>query len=178
VEAQVEAQDGEQAAEQSGIEFPSRENLEDQLTAFEKKAEEYKEKALLAHAELENVRKRAERDVQNAHRYANDKLLTEMLPVIDSLTRAQEGVNSEDPQVQAMCEGIQLTLDLLEKTLAKFAVEAIAPETGEAFNPEQHEAMSMAPAGDVASGCVVQTLQKGYLLNGRVLRAAMVIVAQ
>jgi molecular chaperone GrpE len=71
-----------------------------------------------------------------------------------------------------------LTLDLLEKTLAKFAVEAIAPETGEAFNPEQHEAMSMAPAGDVASGCVVQTLQKGYLLNGRVLRAAMVIVAQ
>jgi molecular chaperone GrpE len=168
----------EQNSEASVTDFPTGENVDDQLAAVEKKADEYKEKMYLAHAELDNVRKRAQRDVQNAHRYGNEKILTDLLPVMDSLTRALEGPAPEDGQARAMHEGMVLTFDMLEKTLVKFGVEVINPEKGDAFNPEQHEAMSMVPVPDAASNTVVQVLQSGYLLNGRVLRAAMVMVAQ
>jgi molecular chaperone GrpE len=165
-------------ASDAGIEFPSRQNIEDDLTDAEQKADEAKEKMLAAYAELENVRKLSARDVQNAHRYGNEKILTELLPVIDSLTRAIEGEAPQDKAAKAMHDGIELTLDMFEKTLTKFGVEVIAPEKGDTFNPEQHEAMSMVPESGVDTNCIVQVLQKGYLLNGRVLRAAMVMVAQ
>ncbi len=161
-----------------GLEFPSHQALEDQLTAAEQKVAEFKEKAILAHAELENVRKRAERDVQNAHKYGAEKLLSDMLPVIDSLTRAIEGPEPTDSASKGMYDGIVLTLELFEKTLTKYGVEVIAPEVGETFNPEQHEAMSAVPNSGQPENTVVQVLQKGYSLNGRVLRAAMVMVAQ
>lgn len=167
--------DAEQA---ESLDFPSHQQLEDQLTAAEQKAAEFKEKMILAHAELDNVRKRSERDVQNAHKFGVEKLLGDMLPVIDSLTRALEGPEPTDAQAQAMHQGIELTLDLFEKTLTKYGVEVISPEAGEAFNPEQQEAMSMQPGTGLEPNSVVQVLQKGYLLNGRVLRAAMVIVSQ
>lgn len=168
-------QDSEQ---QEGLDFPSHQELEDQLTVAEQKVAEYKDKMVLAHAELENVRKRSERDVQNARKFGVEKLLGDMLPVIDSLTRALEGGAPTDEQAKAMHQGIELTLDLFEKTLTKYGVEVISPEAGEAFNPEQQEAMSMQPGTGLEANCVVQVLQKGYLLNGRVLRAAMVIVSQ
>lgn len=165
----------EDAAE--GIESPSRQQLEDQLTAMEQQCAEAKDKMMLAYAELENVRKRSERDVQNAHRFANEKILVELLPIVDSLTRAMEGEQPTDPQAKAIREGVQLTRDLLDKTLEKFGVESINPEQGSAFNPELHEAMSMMPAPDAESNTIVQVLQPGYQLNNRVIRAAMVIVA-
>lgn len=161
-----------------GIEFPSRGDLENQLTAMERKVDDYKNQAIRAHAELDNVRKRAERDVTNAHKYSNEKLLNELLPVLDSLVRALEGLPAEDEALKNIRHGMVLTLELLEKTLTKFGVQFIDPAVGEPFNPAQHEAMSMQPHPDAAPNTIVQVLQRGYELHGRVLRAAMVIVAQ
>jgi molecular chaperone GrpE len=168
----------EAVSPEADIPGPSGSNAQDQIQSLEQKMAEYKEKALIAYAELENVRKRSDRDVENAHRYANEKLLADLLPVIDSLMRALEGEVSEDPQVQAMRQGVELTLDLLEKTLSRFGVEVVEPASGDAFNPDMHEAMSMIPDPKAESGAIVQLLQKGYRLNGRVVRAAMVVVAQ
>lgn len=160
------------------IDFPSRDNLEDQLTAMEKKVDEYKDKAMRAHAEMENFRRRAERDVEKAHKFGNEKLLVDLLPVVDSMIRGLESPESHDPHVKSMREGIGLTLDLLHKTLSKHGVKTIDPEPGEVFNPELHEAMSAVQDPNAKPNTIVQVVQKGYELNGRVLRAAMVIVAQ
>ncbi len=159
-------------------ELPFNQSHEDQMMALEQKISEHQEKVLLAYAELENVRKRSERDVQNAHRYANEKILEDLLPVIDSLVRAQEGEAPSDPAAQSMLEGIKLTIDLLEKTLARFGVEAISPERGDDFDPAIHEAMSMMQDPELKENTIAQVLQKGYRLNNRVIRAAMVMVSQ
>lgn len=161
-----------------GIDFPSRESLENQLTAMERQVTEYKEQALRSKAELENIRRRLERDVANAHKYGSEKLLADLLPVVDSLVRGLESCDVKDPQLQTIRQGISLTLDLLHKTLIKHGVEMIEPTKGEGFDPTLHEAMSMQTLPECKSNTVIQTLQKGYSLNGRVLRAAMVIVAQ
>lgn len=166
------------ADEELGLDFPDRQKLEDQLTVLEQRELEAKNKMLAMQAELDNVRKRAERDVQNAHRYGADKILTALLPVIDSLTRALEGGEPADEKAKALFDGTALTLELLESTLAKFGVEAILPAVGDALNPEQHEVMTMMPVEGQEANTIAQTLQKGYLLNGRVIRAAMVAVAQ
>lgn len=157
-----------------GLEFPSRSNLEDQLTAMEMQMTEYKDKFLRQQAEFDNFRKRAERDVQNAHKYGVEKLLGDLLPVLDSLERGLEGVEKNDAHFQ----GMQLTLEMFIKTLGKYGVSIINPEPGENFDPSRHEAMSMQPNPDFASNTIIQVLQRGYELNGRTLRAAMVIVAQ
>jgi len=167
-------EDMEEATE--GLEFPSRDKLEDQLTAMEMKVEEYKNQYLRGQAELENVRRRAERDVASAHKFGIEKLLADMLPVIDSLVRGLEGPESRDSHAQAMRQGMVLTLELLEKTLAKYGVTAIAPQQGEVFNPELHEAVSTMSDPDAKTNTIADVMQKGYQLNGRVLRAAMVIV--
>ncbi len=152
-------------------------DLQNQVQALQLKMDAFRDQAARAAAEIDNVQRRAERDVSNAHRYGNDKLITALLPVIDSMVRAQEGVDSTDPQVTAMLDGVRMTLDLLESTLAKFGLEAIEPAIGDPFNPDTEEAMSMVPHPDLAKNSVVEVLQKGYQLHGRVLRAAMVIVA-
>lgn len=160
------------------IDFPTRGKLEDQLTEMEKKVDEYKEKAMRAHAEMENSRRRAERDVEKAHKFGNEKLLVDLLPVVDSMIRGLESPESHDPHVKSMREGIGLTLDLLHKTLSKHGVQTIDPKPGEVFNPELHEAMSVVQDPSAKPNTIVQVVQKGYELNGRVLRAAMVIVTQ
>jgi len=161
-----------------GIEFPSRDDLESQLTQMEKKVDEYKAQALRAQAELDNVRKRAERDVSNAHKFGTEKLLNELLPVLDSLVRGIEGTPETNEVLAQARKGMQLTLELMEKTLAKFGVQIIEPESGEPFDPTKHEAVGAQPNPDFKSGSVIQVLQRGYELNGRILRAAMVMVAQ
>ena len=153
-------------------------NLLNKVQALELKITGFKDQAARAMAEVENMRRRAEKDVSNAHRYGNEKLMAELLPIIDSMVRAQEGVDDSNPVVKSMLEGVAMTLELLEKTLEKFGLTVIAPEKGEAFNPECHEAMSMLPDPELEKNAIIQVLQKGYELNGRVLRAAMVIVSQ
>lgn len=169
----------EENAPVAGIDFPSRTELETQLTAMELQVEKYKDQLIRVQAEFENVRRRAERDVSNAHKYGIEKLVQEMLPVTDSLVRAlQTAANETAPGLKAMQEGMQLTLDLLYKALAKMGVTPLVPQIGESFNPDIHEAMSMLSAPNAKPNTVLQVLQQGYRFNDRVLRAAMVIVVK
>ncbi|MCH9643483.1 MAG: nucleotide exchange factor GrpE [Gammaproteobacteria bacterium] len=161
-----------------GLEYPSHEKLDETLTAVEMERDKLKDQLFRSKADLENLRRRSERDISNAHKYGSEKLLSDMLPVVDSIIRGLEGPESQDPQAQSMREGLKLTLDLLEKTLQKHGVVMIDPQVGEAFNPEKHEAMSMQQNPDAESNTILQVLQKGFELNGRIIRAAMVIVNQ
>lgn len=124
-------------------------------------------------AELENVRKRASRDVENAHRFALERFSKELLAVRDSL---EMGLAAEGVSVESLLEGSEATLKILGVTMQQFGIEEHDP-AGEPFDPEFHEAISMQPSDDVEPGSVSTVVQKGYSLNGRLLRPAMVIVA-
>ena len=132
---------------------------------------------LRAQAEIENIRRRSEMDVEKAHKFALEKFANELLPVIDSLERALEVADKENPQLAAMIEGIELTLKSLLGAVRKFGVEVVG-ETNVPFNPEIHQAMSMMESEDVAPNHVMMVMQRGYTLNGRLLRPAMVAVAK
>lgn len=163
-------------SEEEQLEFPTRQKLEDQLTALERQVDECKQQTVRAQAELENFRRRSERDLNNAYKYGPEQLIQSLLPVVDSLVRGIQSGDANDPKIKVMHEGMQLTLDLLDKTLAKFGVKVIDPAVGEAFDPKLHEAMGMQPVPGAKSNTVAQVLQKGYQLHERVLRAAMVMV--
>ncbi|MFL1815589.1 nucleotide exchange factor GrpE [Pantoea agglomerans] len=132
---------------------------------------------LRAQAEIENIRRRAEMDVEKAHKFALEKFANELLPVIDSLERALEVANKEDPQLASMIEGIELTLKGLLGAVRKFGVEVVG-ETGVPFNPEVHQAMSMMESEEFEPNHVMLVMQRGYTLNGRLLRPAMVTVSK
>lgn len=138
-----------------------------------------KEQDLRAHAELENLRKRMTQEVDKTRKFANENFALELLPVVDSLEKGIESAAVADSSeaLQAMAEGMDLTLNLLLKTLEKFGVVQIDP-VGQPFNPEFHQAMAMQENPDATPNTVIQALQKGYLLNGRLLRPALVIVAK
>lgn len=152
---------------------------DDDSTAHElrEEAERCREQALRAHAELENVRKRAERDVANAHKFALERFAGELLGVRDSLEMGLSAAEDDGADATKLHEGMELTRRMLAQAMEKFGVEAVNPE-GEAFNPDFHEAISTQPTSDVAPNTVVQVVQRGYLLNGRVLRPAMVVVSK
>jgi len=134
------------------------------------------DKAVRAQAEMENLRKRTARDVENAHKYALEKFVQELLPVIDSLelglSTSVDIENAED-----LRKGMDLTLEMFKTVIEKFGVVIVNPET-EKFDPEFHEAISMQETKNVKSGEIVAVMQKGYSLNGRLIRPAMVIVAK
>ena len=132
---------------------------------------------LRAQAEIENIRRRAEMDVEKAHKFALEKFANELLPVIDSLERALEVANKEDPQLASMIEGIELTLKGLLGAVRKFGVEVVG-ETGVPLNPEVHQAMSMMESEEFEPNHVMLVMQRGYTLNGRLLRPAMVAVSK
>ncbi|MBD8524516.1 nucleotide exchange factor GrpE [Pseudomarimonas arenosa] len=131
-----------------------------------------KDEQLRERAELDNQRKRLTRDVEQARRFANERLLNELLPVIDNLER---GLNASGGQ-DGLREGVELTLRQLQKVTEDNGLTAIDP-TGQPFNPEHHQAMSMVDSAEHPSNTVVQAMQKGYLLNGRLLRPALVVVS-
>lgn len=162
-------QDAEQSPEQGS-----------ELDVLQQKLQEYQEQALRAQAEMQNVRRRAEIDVEKAHKFALEKFVKELLPVADSLEKAvesTEGHENAGELVASIREGVEMTLTLFMNSLKKFNVEQLNP-VGEPFDPQQHEAMSMVPAPDAEPNSVVAVVQKGYLLNGRVVRPAMVVVAK
>ena len=144
------------------------------LEQAEAKAAENWERYLRTAAELENVRKRAARDVENAHRFALERFGRELLAVKDSLEMGLAA--AENASVESMLEGSEATLKILSGTMQQFGIEELDP-AGEPFDPEFHEAISMQPSTDVEPGSVATVVQKGYSLNGRLLRPAMVIVA-
>ena len=135
-----------------------------------------KDQLLRTVAEMENVRRRAQRDVENAHKFAVEKLLRDLLPVVDSLEKAEEAAQSTD-NAASMAEGIGLSLKLFVGILEKAGVVMIDP-FGEPFDPQLHEAMAMVPNPDTEPNTVMDVMQRGYTLNGRLVRAAKVIVVK
>lgn len=152
----------------------SRDSDVDEQASLQEKVDEYWDKYLRTAAELDNVRKRAAKDVENARKFALERFASELLPVRDSL---EMGLASADQADAAhLREGSLATLKQLAATLERFGVTEVDPQ-GEPFDPAVHEAMMMQPSADVEPGTVVTVFQKGYLLNGRLLRAARVVVA-
>lgn len=145
-----------------------------ELELAQAKAQENWDRYLRAAAELDNVRKRSVRDVENAHRFALERFGKELLAVKDSLEMGLAA--AESASVETLLEGKEATLKILSATMQQFGIDEIDPE-GEPFDPEMHEAISMQPSDAVEPGSVVSVVQKGYSLNGRLLRPAMVVVA-
>ena len=145
----------------------------DALAAAQAKADENWDSYVRALAEVDNVRKRASRDVENAHKFALERFGKELLAVKDTL---EMGLAVEGASIESLLEGSNATLKLLSGTLERFGIVEVDP-AGEPFDPELHEAISMQPTDNVEPGSVVIVVQKGYTLNGRLLRPAMVVVA-
>jgi len=159
------------------VDKQTQDELGQLLQQAETKAQENWDKLLRVQAEMENVRRRAERDVENAHKYALEKFAAELLPVKDSLELGAAAAQKEDADVARLREGTELTLKLLEDALGKFGIKVVDP-LEQPFNPEFHQAMSMIEAPDKKPNTVVAVMQKGYTLNERLLRPAMVVVAR
>jgi molecular chaperone GrpE len=174
-----EAQPGAQQTATETAEAPAGESAELQalLTDARTKADEHWEQCLRLQAELENLRKRSARDLAQAHKFALEKFAAELLPVRDSLEMGVAAAAEESASVEHLREGSELTLKMLTSALEKFNINEINP-LNEKFNPEYHEAMSMQERADVAPNTVVTVVQKGYLLNDRLIRPAMVIVSR
>ena len=144
--------------------------LEEQLAAAQ-------DQALRMVADLQNVRRRAEQDVEKAHKFALEKFAGDLLAVVDTLERGLEMSDPNDEAIKPMREGMELTLKMFDDTLRRYLVEALNPD-GDPFNPEQHQAMAMQESASAEPGSVLKVFQKGYLLNGRLLRPAMVVVSK
>lgn len=155
----------------------SAEDLAKLLSQAQAKADEHYEQMMRAHAELDNLKKRHARDLENAHKFALDRFVAELLGVWDSLELGHNAAQDESADISKLREGTELTLKMLGDAMAKFGVEQIDP-IDQPFNPEFHQAMSMQPRADVPANTVVAVVQKGYTLNGRLVRPAMVMVSQ
>ena len=178
MQAEVEA--AEKAAEQVDGEEMSPEAeialLHSELEAAKQTINDQKDSVVRAAADVENMRRRAAQDVEKAHKFALEKFANELLPVIDNLERAIEFSDKENEQLKPVLEGIEMTVKSFNDAVSKFGVEIVNPQ-GEQFNPEFHQAMSIQPSNDVAPNTVLAVMQKGYTLNGRLLRPAMVMLS-
>lgn len=161
----------------SEIAEQSAEDLAGLLEQARAKADEHYEQMVRAHAELDNLKKRHARDLENAHKFALDKFVAELLGVWDSLELGHNAARDEAADVEKLREGTELTLKMLGDAMAKFGVEQLDP-IDKPFDPEFHQAMSIQPRSDVPPNTVVAVVQKGYALNGRLVRPAMVMVSQ
>ncbi|WP_147271049.1 nucleotide exchange factor GrpE [Leclercia sp. W6] len=173
VEAEAEAE-AEAGAEQVDPRDEKIANLEAQLAEAQNRE---RDGILRIKAEMENLRRRTELDVEKAHKFALEKFVNELLPVIDSLDRALEVADKANPDMAPMVEGIELTLKSMLDVVKKFGVEVVA-DTNVPMDPNVHQAIAMVESEDVAAGNVLMVMQKGYTLNGRTIRAAMVSVAK
>lgn len=184
-EAATQAQGGEErdsvvtAAETEqdvAADAESPDNLTMLLEDARAKVDEHWDQLLRTRAELDNLRRRQASELEKAHKFALDGFVKELLPVRDSLELGHEAAREPGTGVEKLREGTELTLKLLTGVMGKFGVEQIDPE-GEAFNPEYHQAMTTQPRADVPVNTVLTVVQKGYSLNGRLVRPAMVIVS-
>lgn len=166
-----------QEATQEVVESLSLDELSRQLELANSKADDNWNKFVRTQAEMENLRRRTEKDLQNAHKYGLEKFIRELLPVVDSLELGIKAATADLPEIHKLREGSELTLKLFASILEKFNCFPIDP-LGEVFNPERHQAMSMQPSADAEPNTVLTVFQKGYLLNERLIRPAMVVVAQ
>lgn len=163
------------------IEDPTQDNgVPDEAVAIDEtevlraELEQLKAQSLIERADLDNQRKRMTRELDNARKFANERLLGDLLPVLDSLEAGLANAAADDP----LRAGLELTQRQLLRVAEINGLVTVAPAAGDAFDPEHHQAMSMIDADGIAPGTVAQTFQKGYLLNQRLLRPAMVVVAR
>ncbi|MBT3506795.1 MAG: nucleotide exchange factor GrpE [Methylococcales bacterium] len=163
--------------EDESVSQVSVDELTQQLVTAQEEAASNWDKVLRIQAEMENIKRRSQKDIENAHKFALVDFAKELLTVIDSLELGLQAATESSPEIAKIREGNELTLKQFQSVFSKFNIERVDP-VGEKFNPEQHQAISMQESADVEPNTVVEVFQKGYLLNGRILRAAMVIVAK
>lgn len=172
-------------ADTSAAESPEREESaetgeptpEQQVEALRQELAETREQALRTAAEAQNIRRRAEIDAENARKFAIERFARDLLPVVDNLERALASVDTKDESMAAVLEGVELTHRSFTDMLERHNLKVINPE-GEPFDPQLHEAISMVESPDAEPNSVIQVVQKGYTLNDRLLRAAMVVVSK
>ncbi|MGR9052872.1 MAG: nucleotide exchange factor GrpE [Gammaproteobacteria bacterium] len=172
-----EIENAEASVAETAVPEQTIETLEKQLVEAERKAGENWDKALRMQAEMENFKKRAQKDLENAHKFALENFAKELLPVIDSLELGLQAAIGDSEEVQKFREGTELTIKQLEAAFTKFNIEIVNP-LGRPFDHERHQAMAMQPSSDAEPNTVLNVFQKGYVLNGRLLRPAMVVVAK
>lgn len=163
--------DAGEAAEESEL------SLEDMVSQLQEDLLAARDAALRSQADAQNVKRRAEQDVEKARKFALEQFARELLPVVDNLERAVEAAGGDDEALKPIAEGVDLTLKSFLGALKKFNIEAVDPQ-GEPFDPNLHQAMSMVENNDVEPNSVIAVMQKGYTLNGRLLRPAMVMVSK
>jgi len=153
------------------------ETMEQQLAKAQDTIKDYWDQMMRLRAEIENNRKRAERDVENAHKYALKSFVENLLPVIDSMEMGQAAATADNATLESIREGAELTIGMFVQVLEKNGLEQVDP-LGEKFDPERHQAISMIDVNSAESNTVVEVMQKGFLLNDRLVRPAMVVVAK
>ncbi len=181
----VENQTEAAATEENNIEdailnaskISTDDDLQAQLEEAQKSAKDSYEKVIRAQAEMENMKRRNAIDLENAHKFALDNFAKALLEVKDSLTMGLKTAKEENATIESILEGLEMTDKVFLSTLAKFSIESINP-IDETFNPEYHEAVTMIPMPDKKSNTVLEVVQVGFTLNGRLIRPAMVVVAQ
>lgn len=151
--------------------------LQKQVEILKDELEKAQEQSLRAAAEMQNIRRRTDSELEKAHKFGNEKFVNDMLPVADNLERAVQSASVDGVEMASVVEGIELTLKTLADALGRHKVEAVNPE-GEPFDPQVHQAMTMIENPDVEPNTVMDVFQKGYTLNGRLVRPAMVVVAK
>ena len=174
---QVDVQEPVEAAESDAGDEQSKDDLLEQIAALKDEVASAQEQVLRASAEVQNARRRAEQDVEKAHKFALDKFVNDMLPVADNLERALEASSQNQEAIAPLIEGVELTLKTLIDGLKRHKVEPINP-VGEPFDPQVHQAMSMVPDPNSEPNTVLNVFQKGYTLNERLVRPAMVVVSK
>lgn len=162
------------AAESAEAEEPSE---EEQFARLQEELTQLRDVALRAQADAQNIQRRAEMDVEKARKFALEGFAKELLPVVDNLERALESAAGDDAQVKSIAEGVELTLKSLLDVLKRFKIEPVDPQ-GEPFDPQLHQAMSMVENPEVEPNTVIAVMQKGYTLNERLVRPAMVMVSK
>ena len=177
VENAEAADGGTDAATASQSDTDTAEELAALKLQFAETSRLLAEADLRAQAEIQNMRRRMEREVANAHKFALEKFSADLLAVADNLERGLAAVPAEDEGLKAVREGMQLTLKTLNDTFARYGIEAVDPK-GAQFDPQLHEAMAMVPAPGAESNSIIDVLEKGYCLNGRLIRPARVVVAK
>ncbi len=162
---------------QQATDEPTVEGLQAQLATLAAAFEAAKEQSLRSQAEAQNARRRAEQDVEKAHKFGLEKIVNDLLPVVDNLERALSTIDATNEAFTAIAEGIQLTHKSFIDSLARHQVVVVNPQ-GEPFDPNLHQAVSAVPNPDVEPNTVINVFQKGYTLHGRLVRPAMVVVAK
>ena len=176
-EAKLDSAQAETENQGAADDEPAGEDLAAELAKAQITIKDYWDQIMRLNAEIENNRKRAQRDIENAHKYATQQFAEALLPVVDSMEMGIAASENENASHESIREGMQMTLEMFSKTMQKNGIETVHP-VGEKFNPEHHQAMTLQESEEHDPNTVIAVMQKGYLLNERLIRPAMVVVSK